>query len=249
MRVTAALAVLAVLLVAGCDRGPAAIATATPTIPITDLRSAAPPGTVTPSASPTEQAQPTTPPTPPSATATPAPTATPIDLSPTDSPPPSAGTGGPSAGCVNGWIRPAAGSVEYEHALDVLSAQMGVDGPWLVEDMRYFTGPDLPFVEPQHESVERWYVKAALVDDPTFRARWLIERRTDAIQGISAVAQYASVGYAPNVWTAFVGEGEPVSYLGLPGQWSGIPYDFVTGEGDSGNPGLPDEVADCLSDT
>lgn len=35
-------------------------------------------------------------------------------------------------------------------------------------------------------------------------------------------------------------------YADLPGEWSGIAHDFVTGAGDSGQPGLPDEVADCL---
>ena len=28
-----------------------------------------------------------------------------------------------------------------------------------------------------------------------------------------------------------------------------ITYDFVTGAGDSGQPGLPDQVADCLGGT
>jgi hypothetical protein len=44
---------------------------------------------------------------------------------------------------------------------------------------------------------------------------------------------------------------EPVAVAsaGLPGQWSGIPYDFVTGEGDSGQPGLTAEVVGCLDQT
>ena len=35
----------------------------------------------------------------------------------------------------------------------------------------------------------------------------------------------------------------------LPGLWGGIDYDFVTGEGDGGNRGLPKEVEGCLSGT
>ncbi len=35
--------------------------------------------------------------------------------------------------------------------------------------MRYFTGPDQPgIIEPHYDSVERWYIKAAL--RPTTRA-------------------------------------------------------------------------------
>ena len=144
-------------------------------------------------------------------------------------------------------MRPAPGSEEYEHALEVLSAQMGVDGPWTVDDMRYFTGPEVHFSEPAYDPVERWYVKASLADDPDFRARWILERRTEMIEGISAIAPHETTGYEASAWTAFIGEGPPRSYEGLPGEWAGIPYDFVTGEGDSGNPGLPAEVVGCLA--
>ena len=132
----------------------------------------------------------------------------------------------------------------------MLDAQMQVEGPWTVTEMRYFSGPDVPWIlEPHYAVVEYWYVRAALVDDPSFGARWLLEQRTEAIRGVSAVARFDSVGYRSPDWTGFVGEGEPTSYLGLPGQWAGIPYDFATGDGDSGQPGLPDEVVGCLSGT
>ncbi len=246
MRATAWLAFLMLALtLTACIADPAAVASAPPeTIPVTDLSSASPASPAAPSAAPRTQvpatAQPTAAPTP---APTPAPTATePITTEPAPS------TSGPAAAdCRDGWVRPAAGSTEYEAALALLSAQMGVEGPWMVDDMRYFTGPEVPFSEPAYEPVERWYVKAALANDPAFRARWILERRTDLIQGISAVAAYESTGFESPDWTAFVGEGEPVSYLGLPGQWAGIPYDFVTGEGDSGNPGLPDQVLGCIS--
>ena len=119
-----------------------------------------------------------------------------------------------------------------------------------MDELRYFTGPDAPWmIEPHYEVVERWYVKAALAGEPDFRGRWLLEKRTELIKGVSAVAPYETSGYASPDWYGFVGEGPPTNYPGLPGAWVGIPYDFVTGEGDSGQPGLPEEVADCLTGT
>lgn len=237
MRASAALALAGLcLMAAACYREPVARATPTPTITIVDLSSLPPP---------------------PTSAVTPAPTGTPIDLTPTPTPSAAATLGPtptffastPAPDCVEGWIAPVPGSDEYDAGLEIMGSQMGVEGPWQVEELRYFTGPELPNVEPQYPFVERWYVRAALADDPAFRARWLIERRTELIAGISAVAPYDSTGYKSPDWTGFVGEGEPVTYLGLPGQWSGIPYDFVTGAGDSGNPGLPDEVVGCLTGT
>jgi hypothetical protein len=132
----------------------------------------------------------------------------------------------------------------------MIESQMGVTGPWTVEEMRYFTGPDVPWIiEPHYEVVEYWYVKAGLADRPTFHARWLLERRTESIRGISAVAPYDTTGYESPDWTGFTGEGTPQIVTGLPGTWSGIPYDFVTGDGDSGQPGLPDQVVGCLGGT
>lgn len=45
------------------------------------------------------------------------------------------------------------------------------------------------------------------------------------------------------------GDGPPRAYADVPGLWPGIPYDVVTGEGDGGMPGLPDEVLGCLEGT
>lgn len=239
MRFIVWLAVLTLaVLIAACGGGSAASTSAPPaTLPVIDLSSFEPDWLDPSAPHPTPVPEPSDPPT-----------AQPTEAAPA-SPQATFAQAPPSADCVNGWTRPVPGSDEHEHALDVLSAQMGVDGPWNVADMRYFTGPELPFTEPQFDSVERWYVKAALVDDPTFQARWLIERRTDQIQGISAVARFDSTGYMSPDWTGFVGEGEPVAYIGLPGTWSGVPYDFVSGEGDSGNPGLPPEVVGCMTGT
>jgi hypothetical protein len=141
------------------------------------------------------------------------------------------------------------GAQKYGQALAILEASMGVVGPWNVSEMRYFTGPEVPWIIGGDPVVERWYVRAALVAEPAFRGRWLIEKRSATVEGVSAVAAWDTVGYESPDWTGFVGEGPPTTYLNLPGQWSGVPYDFVTGQGDSGNPGLPDEVTACLSGT
>jgi hypothetical protein len=191
--------------------------------------------------------QPTVLPTPTDAPEPQAP-ASPTDTEPTL--PPTPATASPSPGCVNGWLSPPPDSPEYEEGLEILSGYMGTEESLDVAEMRYFTGPDAPWIiEPHYEVVERWYVKAALADDPDFRGRWLLEKRTDRILGVSAVAPYQSEGYASPEWFAFVGDGPPTAYPSLPGMWSGIAYDFVTGEGDHGQPGLPDEVVDCLAGT
>jgi len=86
-----------------------------------------------------------------------------------------------------------------------------------------------------------------VANDPQVAGRWLLERPAERVRGISAVAPYGSSGYQSPDWVGFVGDGLPQAYPGLPGTWSGVAYDFVTGEGDSGQPGLPDEVAGCLA--
>lgn len=153
----------------------------------------------------------------------------------------------PSATCVNGWVAPVPGSAEYTEALNLITGQMGVSGDLVVDEMRYFTGPEVWWIAASPDAVvERWYVRASLADDPAFRGRWLLEARSATVRGISAVAPYDTTGYQSPDWRGFVGEGPPQTIAGLPGQWGGIEYDFVTGEGDSGNPGLPDEVVGCM---
>ena len=127
---------------------------------------------------------------------------------------------------------------------------MGVSGLFFVEEMRYFTGPEAPgIIDPRPPVVKRWYVKAYLADKPSFRGRWLIEKRSAAIKGISAVAPFDTRGFKSPDWRGFVGEGPPRAYPGLPGKWIGINFDFVTGEGDTGFPGLPKEIVGCLRAT
>ncbi|CAN5805198.1 hypothetical protein BH24CHL5_BH24CHL5_01320 [soil metagenome] len=234
---------LMAMLLLGCYQEPVAITT----FPPTEAPTPTPEPTVSPTLEPTPTPTPIELPTPapPTASVTPLPLA-----SPTPYPGQSPIGGLPGRGCINGWSSPAPGSEEYERGLLILETHMGASGPWAVAEMRYFSGPDAPgVVAPRYEDVERWSVTATLVDDAAFRGRWLLEQRTEAIRGVSAVAPFDSLGYQSPDWTGFVGEGPPTTYLGLPGQWSGIAYDFVTGEGDSGQPGLPDEVVGCLQAT
>jgi hypothetical protein len=147
-------------------------------------------------------------------------------------------SGPPTADCVNGWLTPVQGSTEYDDALGILADQLGVDGPWQLDAMRYFTGSD---------GVLRWYLRGALTTDANYRGRFLIEARGEDAR-VVAVAPYESSGFGSPDWTGFTGDGEPQTYLGLPGQWAGTPYDFVSG-GSSAEPGLPADVIGCVSDT
>jgi hypothetical protein len=90
--------------------------------------------------------------------------------------------------------------------------------------------------------------KAEFVADPTFRARWLIAKRSPVVEGIAAVARYDTTGYRSPDWRAFIGDGEPRAREGLPGTWVGFEYDFTTGEDDQ-SPGLPEEATHCLDNT
>ena len=190
---------------------------------------------------------------------TPSPTSASPSLSPTPSPSisPSAAptptvrlSAPPSPRCINGWVQPRKGTPLRSEPLDIIRGQMGVSGLFLVEEMRYFTGPEAPgIVDPRPPVVKRWYVKAYLAEKPSFRGRWLIEKRSAQIKGISAVAPFDTTGFRSPDWRGFVGEGPPTSYPGLPGKWIGINYDFVTGEGDAGFPGLPRRLVGCLRGT
>lgn len=131
----------------------------------------------------------------------------------------------------------------------MLDGQTGGEGPWQIYELRYFIGPDVSWAETRYDIVARWYLRAEHADDGTFRGRWLIEKRAELVKGVVAVAPFESSGFQAPDWTGFVGDGQPTTYLGLPGQWSGTPYDFVTGAGYSGQPGLPDEVIGCLGAT
>ena len=159
--------------------------------------------------------------------------------------------------CVNGWIIPTEPE-QRELPFHVIRRTMQVDGEFHVVDIRYFEGPEgPPTPKPYLSHVDRWYVKAWLKGDPSFRARWLIEERSFG-SAVAAVAPFDSEGFRSPDWVAFQYEGEDAerrSYPGLPGTWSGTPYDFVSGRDPATGkpafrfPGLPPEVSGCLTDT
>lgn len=206
--------------------------------------------TPSPAPTPTPSLAPTPSPTlTPTATPTPSPSPTPT-LAPSASPSPTVAAGLPSPDCINGWTNPPEGSAERAEGIEVLSNYMGLTAPLDVVDMRYFVGPDPDWIiEPRFEAVEHWYIKATLSTDPTYAGRWLVEKRDEQRLGVSAVAAFETVGYESPDWRGFVGEGLPREVEGLPGLWGGINYDFVTGEGDGGFPGLADSQAGCLTGT
>jgi hypothetical protein len=133
--------------------------------------------------------------------------------------------------------------------LDLIRRDMRVAGQFLVIEMRCFAGPEVPWILwPRRDRVEWWYVKAQLIDDPAFRARWLVARRSPVVSGMSAVAPFHTSGYHSPDWRGFIGEGEPYTIEGLPGTYVGMNFDFLVGE-DGEKPGLPDEVVGCLDGT
>jgi hypothetical protein len=234
-RVLSAAAAFAML--AACTAGSA---TPSPAITLTTTQA--------PTASPTEAPTPTDSPAPsPTSTvvATPEPT-----ISLPSSPAPTLAIGLPGPTCINGYKGLPADDAKYIEGLEILTSYMGLPDPLIVEDNRYFVGPDPDWIlEPRFEAVEHWYFKATLSTDPTYRGRWLVEKRSDTRLGVSAVAPYDTVGYQSPDWSGFEGDGEPRVIAGLPGLWAGVQYDFVTGEGDGGNPGLAESQSDCMLGT
>lgn len=172
---------------------------------------------------------------------TPTPPATP------EEPPP---TRGPAAlDCVNGWVTPPEGSPRRLQPLGVIRRATGVEGPLVVVDMRYFEGPESPPSDKGYLLVvQRWYVKLYAEGDPAFQGRFLVEARRFG-RGVAAVAPYDTDGYVSPDWIGFQydsADPEPKAYPGLPGAWSGVPYDFVSGGGGLEIAGLPEQVVGCL---
>ncbi len=126
-------------------------------------------------------------------------------------------------------------------------------GPLVVVDMRQFIGPESPPSEQGYLlEVERWYIKLYAQDDIAFQGRFLVEARRfgRGLVGGRALrhrrVRVAGLGRVPvrqREHTAMK------SYPGLPGRWSGTPYDFVRGGAGLKIPGLPDEVLGCLAGT
>ncbi|MDP9118689.1 MAG: hypothetical protein M3M93_00220 [Actinomycetota bacterium] len=115
--------------------------------------------------------------------------------------------------------------------------------------MRYFTGPESPPSEKGYIlTIERWYVKLYSEADLRFQGRFLIESREYG-DAVAAVAPYDTAGFRSPDWSGFQwNEADPAprAYPGLPGEWSGIRYDFVKGGAGLDLPGLPAEVRGCV---
>lgn len=190
-----------------------------------------------------------------SSTSGPAQTASSATSTPTSSLGPS--TSSPSAECVDGWITPEPGTELRTAPLDALRAWYNVSGPFVVDEMRYFEGPQDPAILlPEYAFMRHWYVKASRQSDPDFRARWLLVAPPDMLPGLDAVAPFDSTGLEPGDWVSFFGESDQFFEMpGLPGFYYGIPFDFVTGvvvdtgEPDGGPFGLPPENRGCLEGT
>jgi hypothetical protein len=167
-----------------------------------------------------------------------------------EEPPPT--EGGTALDCVNGWVTPPVDTPRYLQPLGIVRRTTGVQGPFEVVDMRYFVGPESPPSDQGYLlEVERWYVKLYARDDLAFQGRFLIEARRFG-RGLVAVAPYDTSGFRSPDWIGFQfdsGDPEARAYEGLPGLWSGIPYDFVEGGEGLTIPGLPEDVAGCLEAT
>jgi hypothetical protein len=168
---------------------------------------------------------------------------------PADPPP----TSGPeAAGCVNGWTTPPEDTPRYLQPLGIIRRSTGVEGPLRVVDLRYFEGPESPPTDKGYLLVvERWYVKLFAENDLGFQGRFLVEARRFG-RGLAAVAPYDTSGFASPDWVGFQFDSadlEARAYEGLPGVWSGEPYDFVGGGAGLRIPGLPEDVVGCLDGT
>jgi hypothetical protein len=183
---------------------------------------------------------------------TPVETNTPASPTPPAIPEQPPATRGPVASdCVEGWETPETDTTRYRTPLRVIRRVTG-EGRLDVVDMRWFDGPESPPSDKGYLlNVARWYVKAFAKDDQAFQGRFLVEQRTYGI-GLVSVAPYDTNGFRSPDWTGFqfdAGDTQRMGYPGLPGTWSGAPYDFVDGGAGLQMPGLPSEVVGCLSGT
>jgi hypothetical protein len=165
---------------------------------------------------------------------------------------PPATIGPVAADCIQGWATPPEGSARYARPLHVIRVVTGVRGPLVVVDMRSFDGPESPPSDKGYlADVRRWYVKAFATRDLSFQGRFLVEAREFGT-GLVSVAPYDSNGFHSPDWVGFQYDSddpEARAYEGLPGRWAGVPYDFVNGGAGLQIPGLPADVAGCLSAT
>ena len=208
--------VVVLLLLAACDRGPELFPTRSPSVTSSPFPS-------TPTlASPTPPALP-------------------------QSPPPT--RGGPSDHCVDGWKTPPAGSPLAARPIRIIARTVQLPGEPVIVEMRYFTGPESPPSDKGYiKTIRRWYVKLYSDTDLRFQGRFLVESRQFG-DGVAAVAAYDTQGFRSPDWSGFQwneADPQPRAYAGLPGEWSGIRYDFVKGGAGIDIPGLPAAVTGCL---
>ncbi|MGI9614436.1 MAG: hypothetical protein ACR2QO_16115 [Acidimicrobiales bacterium] len=172
---------------------------------------------------------------------------------PSTTPQPVSGPAGPT--CRDGWTKPEPGTALRTEPLDVIRAALETSTVFVVDEMRYFTGPgERAIIEPRPEIVHYWYAVVPAVDDPNVTGRFLVIRPDNRNGAILALAPYDTTGLGPGDWVTFVGESDEAhEYEGIPGSWFGIPIDFVTGTVLGSDDlleeplfGLPDEVLGCL---
>jgi hypothetical protein len=160
--------------------------------------------------------------------------------------------GAASPTCVEGWRTPPRDTPLFTDPLGIVRRTAPVDGEFTVVDMRYFTGPESPPSDKGYIlEIDRWYIKLFVESDWSYQGRFIVEARRFG-RGVAAVAPYDSRGFRSPDWTGFQWDSadpEPAAYPGLPGRWSGIPYDFVGGGQGLDIAGLPDEVRGCLAGT
>lgn len=187
----------------------------------------------------------------PSGSSSPFPSTTP-EASPTPpAVPAEVPTSGPkTATCVNGWQRPAAGTELATRPIALIRRTVAIPGSPVIVDLRSFTGPESPPSDKGYLlTVRRWYVKLYSKADPAFQGRFLVESREFGA-GVVAVAPYDTSGFRSPDWSGFQyeeGDADKRAYPGLPGEWSGIRYDFVRGGAGLDVPGLPSDVIGCIA--
>lgn len=179
----------------------------------------------------------------PSASVAPSPTQAAVP----DPPPKTRGAASPT--CVEGWRTPPRDTPLYTDPLGIVRRTAPVDGEFTVVDMRYFTGPESPPSDKGYIlEIDRWYIKLFVESDWSYQGRFIVEARRFG-RGVAAVAPYDTNGFRSPDWTGFQWDSadtEARAYPGLPGRWTGVPYDFVRGGAGLDIPGLPDEVRGCL---
>ena len=160
--------------------------------------------------------------------------------------------GAPSATCVEGWRTPPRDTPLFTDPLGIVRRSAPVDGEFTVVDIRYFTGPESPPSDKGYIlEIDRWYIKLFVETDWSYQGRFIVEQRMFG-RGVAAVAAYDSKGFRSPDWTGFQWDSADTTrraYPGLPGEWPGIPYDFVKGGAGLEIGGLPSEVRGCLEGT